>query len=452
MKKMQPIYPMIMVSLLIGFCFLWTGSGYLTWMYQLLRFYPSSSVDWLTECIGYGFQIIGFILFAIFIKKNITLFKTNKGFILTMGLDFIFIALSSIAQNGVCGLVFGYGMNLFHGLVAGFYLTKLVTVVPQQHRGVTFGFGYGLGSIGSWLLSLIGQGNFLRSHTVLIAYAVLVGLSIVIVLKTKQKDIEETSDSVNVNCTTPFLALAGITILLLSAVKNVGFYFPMADINSGEVSLEFTRVFYAFGLIIAGFINDWNRKYGSICCIAALVFPFIMLTLPQYVNVSAILWIIGYLFFGFFVVYRVVVFTDLAGKSTATLYLACLGLLWGRAGDVIGALLGIVSGNHTITLITISAIGFIVTVFVFFAFYQKLYFPAISAENTINQLQKNFAKDYGLSPREEEVFRLITEGRSNAEIAVDLFISENTVKFHIKNILKKTNCGNRTELLSLYGH
>lgn len=54
------------------------------------------------------------------------------------------------------------------------------------------------------------------------------------------------------------------------------------------------------------------------------------------------------------------------------------------------------------------------------------------------------------SPREKEVFSLIKEGRSNSEIANDLYISENTVKFHIKNILKKTACSNRTELIALF--
>ena len=35
-----------------------------------------------------------------------------------------------------------------------------------------------------------------------------------------------------------------------------------------------------------------------------------------------------------------------------------------------------------------------------------------------------------------------------SEISAKLFISENTVKFHVRNILKKTGCANRTELLA----
>ena len=51
----------------------------------------------------------------------------------------------------------------------------------------------------------------------------------------------------------------------------------------------------------------------------------------------------------------------------------------------------------------------------------------------------------GLSQREVEVLRLITLGKSNPEIAEELFISPNTVAHHVTNILNKTSTSNRTE-------
>ena len=51
----------------------------------------------------------------------------------------------------------------------------------------------------------------------------------------------------------------------------------------------------------------------------------------------------------------------------------------------------------------------------------------------------------GLTPREVEVLRLIASGKSNQEIATELVISINTVTNHVKNILGKTGCANRTE-------
>lgn len=52
--------------------------------------------------------------------------------------------------------------------------------------------------------------------------------------------------------------------------------------------------------------------------------------------------------------------------------------------------------------------------------------------------------DGGLTRRELEVLRLIASGRSNRQIANDLFLSERTVARHVSNILTKLGLGNRT--------
>jgi DNA-binding CsgD family transcriptional regulator len=59
-----------------------------------------------------------------------------------------------------------------------------------------------------------------------------------------------------------------------------------------------------------------------------------------------------------------------------------------------------------------------------------------------------------LTVRELQIVRLLAGGRSNAEIAGDLFLSTRTVTTHVSNALRKTGCANRTQLaiLSLRGH
>lgn len=52
----------------------------------------------------------------------------------------------------------------------------------------------------------------------------------------------------------------------------------------------------------------------------------------------------------------------------------------------------------------------------------------------------------GLTDREVEVLRLVTAGLRNKEIAVKLGISENTAKYHLKNILEKLHAQSRAEL------
>ncbi len=54
-----------------------------------------------------------------------------------------------------------------------------------------------------------------------------------------------------------------------------------------------------------------------------------------------------------------------------------------------------------------------------------------------------------LTPREVEVLKLMSQGLQNKEIALQLVISERTVKFHVSSILGKLGAGNRTEAVSL---
>ncbi|GAB3285651.1 helix-turn-helix transcriptional regulator [Kineosporia babensis] len=54
-----------------------------------------------------------------------------------------------------------------------------------------------------------------------------------------------------------------------------------------------------------------------------------------------------------------------------------------------------------------------------------------------------------LSPREQEVLRLLVGGGRNQEIAKELGISENTVKFHVSNLLRKAGARTRAELVAL---
>ena len=50
-----------------------------------------------------------------------------------------------------------------------------------------------------------------------------------------------------------------------------------------------------------------------------------------------------------------------------------------------------------------------------------------------------------LTPREKEVLQLVSRGATNKEIASRLFIAENTVKNHLRNILAKLHLQNRVQ-------
>ncbi len=55
-----------------------------------------------------------------------------------------------------------------------------------------------------------------------------------------------------------------------------------------------------------------------------------------------------------------------------------------------------------------------------------------------------------LSAREVEVLSLLAQGLTNQQISRELTVSENTVRFHLKNIFEKLNVANRTEAAAWY--
>ncbi|MCF6169342.1 response regulator transcription factor [Lutibacter sp.] len=62
------------------------------------------------------------------------------------------------------------------------------------------------------------------------------------------------------------------------------------------------------------------------------------------------------------------------------------------------------------------------------------------------KINENFS-EFGLSKREIEVLQHISNGLSNAEISEKMFVSNNTIKTHIKNIYSKLDVKNRIQAI-----
>jgi two-component system, NarL family, response regulator len=64
------------------------------------------------------------------------------------------------------------------------------------------------------------------------------------------------------------------------------------------------------------------------------------------------------------------------------------------------------------------------------------------------KLAEHVAAD-ALTPRQDEVLRLVAQGKSNLEIAESIFISEGTVKAHVRAILRKLGARDRTQAITV---
>ena len=79
----------------------------------------------------------------------------------------------------------------------------------------------------------------------------------------------------------------------------------------------------------------------------------------------------------------------------------------------------------------------------------RLVFPR-AAQRWMSTFGRRTEQTPQLSDREQEVLQHLSRGLPNSEIGVALSVSENTVRFHLKNIYDKLSVNNRTEAVAWY--
>ncbi|MDO5156485.1 MAG: LuxR C-terminal-related transcriptional regulator [Eubacteriales bacterium] len=460
----------ILTTIFIALCFSWTGSSYISWLHQLKQFYDVNFVYIVTESWGgYLPQIAGILTWSYFVATNKKWAFTIPFLTFLCGLDALFVMGCIFPSQSSLVLCSGFIISYLHGILCGFYLTLLAMMVPKQHRGLAFATGYAIGSIASYLLSLPDSGNFLAGKAISVVYLLMIAATIgmlpaiqkqIAQLQTDipQADLEQSVANATrqpqiTDKTTVFrMLLAPAALIFLVTLMNQFMNaIPAISYLNGTIGLEFSRAFYAIGLLLAGYINDKNRRFGPLLCLLALVFSLISLGLYNTPNVTLLLAIIGYITLAFPIVYRVVSFADATDYNKTLLFLAPVGLAIGRLGEATGAYFGLMLTEHHIaTIVTLSLLFILISILVYTINMASVVITETEmsvAVETESQPSLSFEEFYDLSKRECEIFDLILKKASNPAIAESLFVSENTVKFHVKNILHKTDCKNRKELI-----
>ena len=483
-----------------GICFLLTSTAYLAWTYRVVELAEAPIADAVTLIAAYLMQAVGISLFALLLHRRPDL--VQKSVYAALGLHMIMLVPSVLCESFALVLVFGCILNLLCGWIAGYYLYRLAGAQDASVSALTLGAGYSAAIFASWLLSLPGRELVYSAKIVMVICVLLTAAAVVVIRKgtipegtqlsdgsLSEGDSADTvpartrlsegarsgagsaesvpasvrlSDTKSSSAPEPsakyelsqditqrqFLLLAGALVLLLSVVNSCGFSFPSADIRNG-ISVEFSRLFYAAGLLIAGYANDKNRRYGAVCAVIALVIPFFILAAHDEPVSKSFFWALSYFASGFYTVYRIILFSDIS-RDFSLIPLCGFGLLTGRIGDAAGEVLCLALSGHFLILVGTAALLFVASMLLFLHVYRVLYFQVPQKQKSEQEIFIQFSESYNLSAREREVLRFLLEEKTNQEIADELCISDGTVKYHIHNLLQKTGCPNRLKLISTY--
>lgn len=349
------------------------------------------------------------------------------------------------------------------GCTQGVYVFILTLFTAKSQRCISLGIAGSVSVLVNSFLSLINDGTFVQEINAVILYAVSAVMAVFLFAFTLYKllpfsEIVEKEQAKDSSTPPQFNAKSFITACLFICfswlIQSLAFFFPFNEALVLGVSSEVLRITNILGLLIGGYIVSHDKKIGAICCLIILATPMLYIILQKQAGATLLVFLLSYFFTGILSIFRFGIIADMSdsvnSKGESMTYLCTFGLLFGRIGEGFGGLMGIRYQENTLLLLTITCFVLVVTVVFFIFHYSYSYIPVPQAVQSREDAMNSFKGKYVLSGREMDVFMLLIEGNTNAEIADRLYVSENTVRFHVSNILKKTGCKSRKELSSLF--
>ena len=441
MKKTSPVW----YAAIIAVCFLYTGSAYMSQCFRLMDFYDEKTVDLISSFLNYLCQALGMLIFSAGLLKKPEIFRKKKLFAAFLVSGTAFMALSQLSMSGIVIVVSGFIFNIHIGIYFGFYLSLLSRYIPAEHAGLSFGTAYAFGSVGTYCFSLINNGNFLVKPEITVIYILLAATTVAIVLSTEDIFPGNSSSVTDTWGSRKNLHLGRIAIILsiMMAISVVGSGLFYSLPTSADVNWNLIRAFYAAGLIIAGFIMDKNRFVGKVCTIASLSFSLIAMALIGEGMTNTIVLGLSYAFRGFITIYYVIIFTDFGNEDVKNTYLAPAGLMISRVVEAFLSLILMMIPIPGMWQMLFTAICFIPLIILFILTENEKKEEIVTIAISEDKKLALFCEKYNLTSRETEILKCLKEGLSDSEIADRLFISKNTVRFHVSNLLKKTESDSR---------
>ena len=453
------------VTLAICVWFLLASTGYLLWLHRVLELERLAGVDLPLLALGYAAQALGIGVFLIAARKSPVAYSRQA---VACTLVLYMLALSIVVASNSLAVAFAAGWlaNVLSGVFQGCYLMLLASHVARCSRGTVFGFGYAASTFLTLIISLP-AGGVLSSGAPCLVCCLALTVIVFYLIDSRESLLsglgngelpQRCSDSEpagqmsmrhGTHNSRRAAVLVGSALVAACFVHAIGFSFPTDALSSNAI-LELSRVLYGVGIAIIGVIADHDRRFALVACAASLVMPFLMISLLGAGAASALLWSLGYMLTGAYVLFSALIAVDLAADA-GRFEQAGAGMCARYVGDAAGASLCFASSDSPFVLIALASAAFLVAATLLALLYRHVIAPqasVVSVEQREQDLLELFAAQHGLTLRERDVLKLVIEGRSNFEIGRELVISERTVKFHITNLLRKTGCKSRLDVIA----
>ena len=275
------------------------------------------------------------------------------------------------------------------------------------------------------------------------------------------------------------LSLAFMIALVLGLLVGLddSSFFPR--FGAYEETFDISRIFTAGGYLLAGVLADLFPVYLPVIALAAKGIPIFVRAGSDSLALSLLSYTDAF-FTGALIILVVRMFFAVAPLTSRPRLWAGMGRGIEMPASAVAAFAGSVYfEQHSLSLtvachgalLLLGAILFYRAVLIYAERRQEEIFSlprnlSLVAENDggcalarereqeIVQVQADspdWQQQYNLTDREAEVLQGVMQGQKIAAIAQALFVTERTVKFHIGNILKKTDCKNQRELRSKLG-
>jgi len=427
----------------------------------------------------------GILLYGL-LRNRLAKLVSDKIFLAAFCLIYWILGVATILSSDTAVYLISMCLSaLFSGCIGGAAYFSVFTYIPKWKRGRVIGAGLLFGTLIQYFMELLRDLSGIYFIFIFSAAFLIAAAGIYVLLSGVQRfvpAVEKEDGKMKVvygNFKKLFiiLILATIAICYLSSVYEG----IIAAVSSGESSsyelflLRNTKLLYCVSALAAGIIADLKgRQYISIITIAVMTLLIFDVFLLSYPVVKLINWIVLFAGAGFPAMFITLNFIDIAGYTKKPSVWTGGGRMIKHSVTAFGSIAGTLLWNNSDTGYMIVILQYLVLlialILILFEHYRIVTenthlvaiseitgndeyasapsSPVRSQGSSVGLIMQGIAKEHGLTDREEQILRFIFSDAQIKDIAKELYITERTVKFHISNILKKTECRNQRELIS----